>query len=347
MRKRISSLMALLLALCLCLSAHAEGVADGLYSIGAESNASMFKIVKCTLRVEDGALTAVLTMSGQGYGYVYPGTAAEADASPREAWIPFETDFEGRKTFAVPIPALDVDVNVAAWSIKYEKWYDRTLRFHSNSLSAYIELAPEGSYDGTLISDTLLDGASVILTSAAGAMTAELSAGEVKSVRIDGSECAAEDGKISFPLHSLDERLAVEVETESGTSAGWLRLNSGGLTPHVAGAPDGVYSIEVTTDSGLLKIAACTLRVRNGKMVALLTAQKNDYDFVYPGTAAEALADEAGRVRALPDANGAYTYAIELPGLDVEVPLATFSAKKNRWYDRTLYFDSATLAPIP
>ncbi len=345
MRKRIC-LLALALALWLCAAAHAEGVGDGLYTVGAESNASMFRIVKCVLRVEDGEMTAVLTMSGQGYGYVYPGTAAEADAAPRESWIPYELNFEGQKTFAVPIPGLDVDVNVAAWSIKYEKWYDRVLRFHSNSLSEYAEIAPEGSYDGALISDTALDGAAALLTSAGGAMTVEIEAEGVQAVRVDGEEYSAEDGRLILPLPSLDERIAVEAEMDGEWSAGWLRLRSAGLAEHRVTPDDGTYSIEVKTDSGLLKFTDCVLRVSEGRMTAVLTAKNDSFDCVYPGTAAEALADEAGRVPAAPDASGAYTYILEVPGLDVEVPLATFSAGKNRWYDRTLTFDSATLEPI-
>lgn len=345
MKKRILLLM-LILALCLCWVAHAEGVADGLYSVGAESNASMFKIVKCVLRVEDGQMYAKLTMSGQGYGYLYPGTIAEADAAPREDWISFETDFEGNKTFELPIPGLDVDVNVAAWSIKYEKWYDRVLRFHSDSLNPYAEIAPSGSYDGVLHSDTTLDGAVVLLESDGKSMSVEIDAGAVSAIRLSGEAYVADDGKLRFPLPSLDERFSVDVDAPDGASTGWLRLKSSELGAHIGGAEDGVYSIEAKTDSGLLKFTACALRVTDGKMRAVLTAKKNDFDFVYPGTAAEALRDEARRIPAVPDANGAYTYELEVSGLDVELPLATFSAKKNRWYDRTVTLDSSTLAAL-
>lgn len=329
--------------LALCSAGFAEELEDGLYTVGVTSSSSMFKIVKCVLRVEDGALTAVLTMSGQGYGYLYPGTAAEADATPRESWIPFEADFEGRKTFAVPIPGLDVDVDVAAWSIKYEKWYDRTLHFASNSLNPYVEIAPAGDYEGVLQSDTALDGVGALLVSDGQAMSVQLEVGkDIASVHIGDAVYAAENGELTFPLPSLDERLEVEVD---GT-VGWLQLMASGLAEHAMVPADGRYTIKVNADSGLFKVSECVLTVEEGQMRALLTVAKNSFEAIYPGSAAAALQDEAQRIPAVPDADGAYTYALPVAGLDVELPVATYAADRNRWYDRTLTFDSATLEPL-
>ena len=38
---------------------------------------------------------------------------------------------EGKYTYDVPIEALDEDTACAAWSIRKEQWYDRTLVFES------------------------------------------------------------------------------------------------------------------------------------------------------------------------------------------------------------------------
>ena len=65
----------------LCAAAE-SAPADGLYSISVSSSTKMFKVVDCALRVEDGRMTAVLTLSGTGYGYVFAGTSAEAEAAP-------------------------------------------------------------------------------------------------------------------------------------------------------------------------------------------------------------------------------------------------------------------------
>lgn len=112
----------------------ASQIADGTYEITVESSASMFRVVHCDLLVEGDTMTAVMTMSGQGYGYVFPGTGEEALQADEAAYIPFVLDAEGAKTFAFPLEALDQEVDCAAWSIKKEKWYDRVLVFSSEGL---------------------------------------------------------------------------------------------------------------------------------------------------------------------------------------------------------------------
>ncbi|MGN0776936.1 MAG: hypothetical protein ACI4MM_09710 [Candidatus Ventricola sp.] len=259
---------ALLLAAALLLTA-AGALAqtipeDGCYTVGVTSNASMFRVVRCVLDVKNGELHAVLTLSGQGYGYLYPGTAEEAAAAPRETWVPYGEDSEGRHTFAMPISALDKELAVAAYSIKYDRWYDRTLVFQSDTLLPYN--APEEE---------------------------------------PGQEEAAD-----------------------------------------VVAPDGVYAVSVTTDSGLLRFSGCVLTVRDGRMTAVLTAQKNSFAYLYAGLAKDARADEAGWIAAVPDAQGAFTYVMEVPSLDQPLSVATYSEKTKLWYDRTITLDSATLAPL-
>ena len=51
--------------------------------------------------------------------------ASEAD------FIPYVENAEGKYTYDVPVEALDEDTACAAWSIKKEQWYDRTLVFES------------------------------------------------------------------------------------------------------------------------------------------------------------------------------------------------------------------------
>jgi hypothetical protein len=109
-------------------------ITDGVYSIDVKSSSSMFRVVDCQLTVSGDAMTAVMTMSGQGYGYLFMGTGEEALAAPETEYIPFELDGEGQKTFTVPVTALDTTVKCAAWSIKREKWYDRDLVFMSDNL---------------------------------------------------------------------------------------------------------------------------------------------------------------------------------------------------------------------
>ena len=312
MKQKLATALALILMLTtVCgLYAGAESApADGLYTIGVTSSTKMFKVVDCALRVEDGRMTAVLTLSGVGYGYVYAGTSAEAEAAPEEDWAPYVPNWDGKYTYEIEIPALDAEIAVCGFSMKYQKWYDRTLVFNSATLSPRTSVAHDGVYDGALHSDGAIDGIPCVLT--------------------------ARDGEMS-----------VELEQNDAWSACWLRIDSAELSDHNVTAADGVYTVEVRTDSNLLKITGCVLSIRNGAMTAMLTANNSSYDYLYLGLAKDAPNDEAAWIAGSPDASGAYTYVVEIPSLDNEISIATHSAKKSLWYDRSITLDSATLKSL-
>ena len=109
----------------------ADKVADGTYSITVDSSSNMFKIVDAQLIVENGSMHCVMTLSGTGYGKLFMGTGDEAAAASEADFIPYVENAEGKYTYDVPVEALDEDTACAAWSIKKEKWYDRTLVFES------------------------------------------------------------------------------------------------------------------------------------------------------------------------------------------------------------------------
>lgn len=115
---------------------YADRIVDGVYEITVDSSSSMFRVVHCELTASDGIMTAAMTMSGDGYGMVYMGTGEEALADSEDTYIPFALDESGAKVFTVPVEALNMEVNCAAWSIRKEKWYDRTLVFESVELPA-------------------------------------------------------------------------------------------------------------------------------------------------------------------------------------------------------------------
>lgn len=113
---------------------YAESIKDGVYSIKVDSSSSMFNIEECELTAADGKMTAVMTMGGTGYLYLYMGTGEEAVAASEEEYIPFAEAEDGRHTFEVPVEALDMGIDCAAFSKKKEEWYDRTLVFRADSL---------------------------------------------------------------------------------------------------------------------------------------------------------------------------------------------------------------------
>ena len=113
---------------------YADQLVDGVYEITVDSSSSMFRVVHCELTVSEGSMTAAMTMSGDGYGMVYMGTGEDALAADETSYIPFVLTEAGAKVFTVPVEALNMDLDCAAWSIRKEKWYDRTLVFESAQL---------------------------------------------------------------------------------------------------------------------------------------------------------------------------------------------------------------------
>lgn len=107
---------------------------DGIYDVTVDSSSAMFNITRCSLTVSDGKMSAVMTMSGKGYLYVFMGSSDEAAAADESSFIPFVEDENGDHTFTVPVEALDSGISCAAFSKKKEIWYDRTLLFRADSL---------------------------------------------------------------------------------------------------------------------------------------------------------------------------------------------------------------------
>lgn len=111
-------------------------IEDGVYTVGTECSSSFFHIEKAELRVEDGRMTAVLTMSSSSYELVYPGTAEEAAAAPYEDYIPSVETEDLWDTFTIPVDYLDAEMDLAAFSKKKKKWYPRKILLHASDIPA-------------------------------------------------------------------------------------------------------------------------------------------------------------------------------------------------------------------
>lgn len=114
---------------------YAGDLKDGIYDVEVKSSSSMFNITACELTVQDGEMSAVMTMGGTGYRYVFMGTGEQAEAVDESEYIAFE-ETDGVHTFKVPVEALDMGIECTAFSDKKEKWYDRTILFRADSLPA-------------------------------------------------------------------------------------------------------------------------------------------------------------------------------------------------------------------
>ena len=110
-------------------------VADGEYSITAETDGSMFKIVDCKLTSADGKMTAVITLSGSGFGNLFLGTAKDAENAGESELIPFTENDEGKHVYTIPVEALDTPIKCAAQSLKKSTWYDHEIIFKSDNIA--------------------------------------------------------------------------------------------------------------------------------------------------------------------------------------------------------------------
>lgn len=135
---------------------------DGTYSIDVESSSSMFKIEKAELTVEAGEMTAVITLSGTGYGKLYMGTEEAAATAEEAACITFVEDANGTYTYTIPVEALDQPIECAAYSNKKEQWYGRQLTFLSASISSSVE--EEIAVETTVADENAKENAAVEVT---------------------------------------------------------------------------------------------------------------------------------------------------------------------------------------
>ncbi len=114
------------------------------------------------------------------------------------------------------------------------------------------------------------------------------------------------------------------------------------LEDEAKGLADGVYAVDVESDSGMFRVVACELTVKDGKMTAKLTLSGTGYDQIYVGTKGQAANAKQGFVDYVEDADGKYTFTVPVAALDEELAYAAHATKSGNWFDRTLTFDSAS-----
>lgn len=143
-----------------------DDINDGEYDITVDSSSTMFKVTECKLFVENGSMTATMTMSGSGYEYLFMGTGEEAEKSDDSEYIPAEEN-DDKVKFTVSVEALDKEIDCAAFSKRKELWYDRKLVFRADSLplSAFKEgiitsVESLGIMDGEYTVEVKLEGGS-------------------------------------------------------------------------------------------------------------------------------------------------------------------------------------------
>jgi len=110
-------------------TASAAALADGTYDCEVTTDSSMFHADSCTLEVEGGAITAHLTLPGEGFSRLFFGTAEEAATAPDAEIFDYYLNDDGKYTFDLPVEALDTDLAIAAFGHRRDTWYDHTISF--------------------------------------------------------------------------------------------------------------------------------------------------------------------------------------------------------------------------
>lgn len=110
---------------------------------------------------------------------------------------------------------------------------------------------------------------------------------------------------------------------------------------------DGSYQVDVDTGNKMFKVTNCILTSEKGKMYAVITLSGTGYDYLYMGSADDA-AEAAAKdyISYVADEAGKYTYKVPVESLDKGIAVAAHSIKKDKWYDRTLIFSSASAKRI-
>lgn len=110
---------------------------------------------------------------------------------------------------------------------------------------------------------------------------------------------------------------------------------------------DGIYEIEVETDSSMFRAETCLLKVENGNYTAILSLPGEGFSRLYFGSAEEAA--EASVIDIydyeLNDA-GLYTFELPVEELGEELDIAAFGQRRDTWYDHTIIFHEPTGKPV-
>lgn len=239
-------------------------IADGIYEATAETGAAMFKVVKVKLIAKDGKMTALITLSGAGYNYLYLGTSADA-AADKSAWIASkgkgEYTLNGEtKTglqFEIPVEALDQGLAVAAHAVKSGKWFDRTITIASSSLKKTGDLPSDDSNDPkpTLVPTN----------------TPTVSPSETPVVKPTSTPTPAPTQK---PADTKPEQ---ESKYESDLSGGTSKVDSATTLADGVYTPDG---FSFSGGTGKVTISCSKITVTNGQAYATIAFSSPYYGYV-------------------------------------------------------------------
>lgn len=117
-----------------------------------------------------------------------------------------------------------------------------------------------------------------------------------------------------------------------------------GMVPiYASDIKDGTYNVKMDSSSSFFHIVSTELTVKGDKMKAVILIGSSSYKCVYPGAAEEAAKAPLEDYIMAEETDLGTTFEIPVEALNKELPLAAFSKKKKKWYDREVLIDASSL----
>lgn len=112
---------------------------NGTYRIQAWTDQYMFNIqpyqggTYAILTVKNGKMKAKITLTGQGYDYLYPGTAAQAEKAAKSTWIRY-SNHNNYYSYTIPVKTLNKKFQLAGHSKRRNRWYQHKAAFYTSGI---------------------------------------------------------------------------------------------------------------------------------------------------------------------------------------------------------------------
>ena len=146
---------------------------------------------------------------------------------------------------------------------------------------------------------------------------------------------------------TVDKSYAAEGYEDVASSsemASALTVGKYGMVPiHETDVKPGTYHVTTESSSSFFHIVDTKLTVKKDKMMAVIQIASYSYKCVYMGTGEEAAKADLKDYVMAEESDLGTSFTIPIEALNKEIPLAAFSKKKKKWYDRLILVDASTL----
>ena len=285
---------------------YGRDVKDGTYAIEVESSSTMFNIIACELTVKDGEMTADITLNGQGYLVLYPGTAEEASKAAESDFIGFSENADGKYVYTFPVEALDKALDCAAFSKDRQQWYNRSILFDASTLpeeALLLELPDYAAIEAAMNSQN----------------------GSANNIGNQNDSNTNTDTANNTQISEGDQALSADTLEP--------------VEPMSINMEDGEYAIEVELFGGSGKasvVSPTILTVEDGKAYARIQWSSSNYDYMIVGK-------EKYLNRAAEGADSVFEIPIAVMDADMPVIADTTAMGAPREIGYTLLFYSDTI----